>query len=129
MRWALISRAVRATGFAIARRFGKPFGSAAGDHLQRRLGRRPSHRAGTGEAARTLPLPLRQPESHTAAGQGSASPGDVLRVPQNHASGQDKGQGITEPGGVQFVLELAIDDIVDWLWEELEAKSAARVGG
>ena len=62
----------------------------------------------------------RQPESHTAAGQGSASPGDVLRVPQNHASGQDKGQGITEPGGVQFVLELAIDDIVDWLWEELE---------
>ena len=73
---------------------------------------------------------LRQPESHTAAGQGSASPGDVLRVPQNHASGQDKGQGITEPGGVQFVLELAIDDIVDWLWEELELPNLqARVGG
>jgi sporulation protein YhbH len=73
---------------------------------------------------------LRPPESHTAAGQGSASPGDVLRAPQNHASGQDKGQGITEPGGVQFVLELAIDDIVDWLWEELELPNLqARVGG
>jgi sporulation protein YhbH len=73
---------------------------------------------------------LRTPESHTAAGQGSASPGDVLRAPERQASGQDKGEGTTEPGGVQFVLELAIDDIVDWLWEELELPNLqARVGG
>jgi uncharacterized sporulation protein YeaH/YhbH (DUF444 family) len=72
---------------------------------------------------------LRAPESHTAAGQGSASPGDVLR-PADQASGQDKGHGTTEPGGVEFVVELAIDDIVDWLWEELELPNLqARVGG
>jgi sporulation protein YhbH len=73
---------------------------------------------------------LRTPESHTAAGQGRASPGDVLRRAENQASGQDKGQGTTEPGGVEFVLELAIDDIVDWLWEELKLPNLqARVGG
>ena len=73
---------------------------------------------------------LRTPESHTAAGQGNASPGDVLRAPEDQVSGQDKGQGTTEPGDVQFVLELAIDDIVDWLWEELELPNLqARVGG
>jgi sporulation protein YhbH len=73
---------------------------------------------------------LRPPESHTAAGQGSASPGDVLRAPESQANTQDKGQGTTEPGGVQFVLELAIDDIVDWLWEELQLPNLqARVGG
>jgi uncharacterized protein len=72
---------------------------------------------------------LRTPESHMAAGQGNASPGDVLRAPENQASGQDS-QGTTEPGGVQFVLELAIDDIVDWLWEELELPNLqTRVGG
>ena len=73
---------------------------------------------------------LRTPESHTAAGQGRASPGDVLRRAENQGSGQDKGQGTTEPGGVEFVLELAIDDIVNWLWEELELPNLqARVGG
>jgi uncharacterized sporulation protein YeaH/YhbH (DUF444 family) len=73
---------------------------------------------------------LRTPESRTAAGQGSASPGDVLRAPEDKGSGQDKGHGTTEPGGVQFVVELAIDDIVDWLWEELELPNLqARVGG
>jgi uncharacterized sporulation protein YeaH/YhbH (DUF444 family) len=71
---------------------------------------------------------LRAPESQTAAGQGSAAPGDVLRPPENQ-TGQDKGQATTERGGVQFVLELAIDDIVDWLWEELKLPNLqARVG-
>ena len=73
---------------------------------------------------------LRTPESQTAAGQGRASPGDVIRAPENETGGQDKGHGSTEPGGEQFVLELAIDDIVDWLWEELELPNLqARVGG
>jgi uncharacterized sporulation protein YeaH/YhbH (DUF444 family) len=72
---------------------------------------------------------LRAPESQTGAGQGSAAPGDVLRAPGNQ-TGQDKGQGTTELGGVQFVLELAMDDIVDWLWDELKLPNLqARVGG
>jgi uncharacterized sporulation protein YeaH/YhbH (DUF444 family) len=31
-----------------------------------------------------------------------------------------KGAGGNEEGGYQFVLEIKIDDIVDWLWEELK---------
>ena len=31
-----------------------------------------------------------------------------------------KGAGGNEEGGYQFILELKIDDIVDWLWEELK---------
>src|SRR5687768_8171459 len=38
---------------------------------------------------------LRAPESHTAVGQGNASPGDVLRPADNQANGQDKGYGTT----------------------------------
>ena len=33
---------------------------------------------------------------------------------------QGKGAGGNDEGGYQFVLELKIDDIVDWLWEELK---------
>ena len=73
---------------------------------------------------------LRAPESQMAAGQGRAAPGDLLRPAADQAGGQDKGQGATDRGSVQFVLELAIDDIVDWLWEELQLPNLqARVGG
>jgi uncharacterized protein len=63
---------------------------------------------------------LRPADRESGAGQGQASPGDVLRQADQPGQGQDKGHGTTEGGGLQFVLELSIDDIVDWLWEELE---------
>lgn len=63
---------------------------------------------------------LRPPESQDGAGQGEAKSGDVLKSPMSPGSGQDKGAGGSEDGGVEFVLELKVDDIVDWLWEELE---------
>jgi len=73
---------------------------------------------------------LRASDSETAAGQGSAAPGDVLRPADDRAGRQDKGPGGTERGGIEFVLELAIDDIVDWLWEELKLPNLqTRVGG
>jgi uncharacterized protein len=50
-------------------------------------------------------------------GQGDGKPGDVLGRP---AEGEGKGAGGNDEGGYQFVLELKIDDIVDWLWEELK---------
>lgn len=61
---------------------------------------------------------LRETDSRTGAGQGQgAEPGRVLRPGgrQGHAAG---GAGTGE-GGLEFVLELKVDDILDWIWEEL----------
>jgi len=58
-------------------------------------------------------------EVPTAAGQGAAQPGDILRqaprMPQRDAAGQ-AGQN---EGEVQLLVELKVDDIMDWLWEEM----------
>jgi uncharacterized sporulation protein YeaH/YhbH (DUF444 family) len=60
---------------------------------------------------------LRDSGEEGGVGQGDGKPGDVLAKP---AEGQGKGAGGNDEGGYQFVLELKIDDIVDWLWEELK---------
>lgn len=78
---------------------------------------------------RTVQVPVRflehyrfrllDPGTRGGVGQGSAKPGDVLsqgRGPQ----GRDKGSGGRGEGGLEFVLELKVDDIIDWLWEELK---------
>jgi uncharacterized sporulation protein YeaH/YhbH (DUF444 family) len=53
------------------------------------------------------------------AGQGRGEPGDVLQPGQEQ--GQQQGQaGGTGDGEIRFVVELKIDEIVDWLWEELK---------
>src|SRR5690606_13871581 len=62
---------------------------------------------------------LRDEREGTGVGQGDAKPGDELAAPRR-AEGGGKGEGGNEEGGYQFVLELKIDDIVDWLWEELQ---------
>ena len=53
------------------------------------------------------------------AGQGHARPGDVLRPAQGKPSGNDATEGANSEGEVRLVLELKVDDIVDWLWDEL----------
>ncbi len=53
------------------------------------------------------------------AGQGHARPGDILRPAQGKPSGNDETEGANSEGEVRLVLELKVDDIVDWLWEEL----------
>jgi uncharacterized sporulation protein YeaH/YhbH (DUF444 family) len=63
-------------------------------------------------------LRLRDAEQSEGVGQGAGKPGDQLVPPSDGAS--SKGAGGNEQGGYQFVLELKIDDIVDWLWEELK---------
>ena len=70
---------------------------------------------------------LRPPGEQQGVGQGQAKPGDRIGRPQQDSDNQ-RGQGGNEDGGVQYTLEFRIDDIVDWLWEEmqlpnLEAKS------
>jgi uncharacterized sporulation protein YeaH/YhbH (DUF444 family) len=57
-------------------------------------------------------------ENQQGAGQGKGQPGDVLRPAR--ADGSDKGPGGTGSGEIQFVVELKVDEIVDWLWEELK---------
>jgi uncharacterized sporulation protein YeaH/YhbH (DUF444 family) len=67
-------------------------------------------------------LRLKERDSHPGVGQaqpGEVKPRDVLRQAQDGAGMAGKGAG-TEVGGVQLLLELKVDDIVDWLWDELE---------
>ena len=64
-------------------------------------------------------LRLLEPGSQQGAGQGRGDPGDVLRP------GRDDGDSAANAGGtrdgeIRFVVELKIDEIVDWLWEELK---------
>ncbi|MEF8792214.1 DUF444 family protein [Thiohalorhabdus sp.] len=58
-------------------------------------------------------------EGETGVGQGDGQPGDVLRRarPEEGEGGTEGGSG---EGELRFVLELKVDDIVDWIWEELE---------
>jgi uncharacterized sporulation protein YeaH/YhbH (DUF444 family) len=62
---------------------------------------------------------LRDPEEVTGAGQGDVKPGDQLAQPGQQAD-DAKGEGGNNEGGVQLLLELKVDDIIDWLWEELK---------
>ena len=62
---------------------------------------------------------LSDTDTQTGVGQGEgAKPGDILRPAAPGGRG-DGGAGTGE-GGVEFVLEFKVDDILDWLWEELE---------
>jgi uncharacterized sporulation protein YeaH/YhbH (DUF444 family) len=63
-------------------------------------------------------LRLRDAEQSEGVGQGAGKPGDQLVQPSDGMT--SKGAGGNEEGGYQFVLEIKIDDIVDWLWEELK---------
>ena len=91
------------------------------------------------EGARTVRVPvrmlehyhfrLRRPEEQQGAGQGKAKPGDVFSDPSKQRGPGEKGQGGQDEGEVQLMLEFKIDDIVDWLWEEMQLPNLkARVG-
>lgn len=65
------------------------------------------------------------------AGQGAAQPGDVLHSARPD-SGGDQGDGGQGEGEVKLLLELNVDDIMDWLWEEmhlpdLRPKSSTKI--
>jgi uncharacterized sporulation protein YeaH/YhbH (DUF444 family) len=85
----------------------------------------------TGSQERTVQLPVRmleharfrladtQAEASKNAGQGQGKPGDVLR-PVQRGGDDDEADGDNSEGEVRLLLELKVDDIVDWLWEELK---------
>lgn len=62
---------------------------------------------------------LRDAEREQGAGQGKVQPGDVLRSAQPGASPGQEGGGEGE-GPLTFVLEFRLDEVLDWLWEELK---------
>jgi uncharacterized protein len=85
----------------------------------------------TGSQQRTVQIPVHFLEharfrlndnrsaSSAEAGQGAGKPGDVLHTAQPD-SGADEGSGGQGEGEVKLLLELNIDDIMDWLWEEMK---------
>ncbi len=85
----------------------------------------------TGAEGRTVQLPVQlleharfrlndsQSEPQRSAGQGQGRPGDVLRPAQPRAD-DEEGEGDNSEGEVRLLLELKVDDIVDWLWEALK---------
>ena len=71
---------------------------------------------------------LRNPQDSQGVGQGEGKPGDVL-ADGSPDRGSEKGEGGQGDGGIQLMLEIKIDDIVDWLWEEMQLPNLkARVG-
>lgn len=62
---------------------------------------------------------LADADSQQGAGQGKGQPGDVLRPARDEGDAQGRAGG-TGNGEIRFVVELKIDEIVDWLWEELK---------
>jgi uncharacterized protein len=91
------------------------------------------------DGARTVRVPvrmlehyhfrLRRPEERQGAGQGKAKPGDVLSDASQSQGPGEKGAGGRDEGEVQLLLEFKVDDIVDWLWEEMQLPNLkARVG-
>lgn len=71
---------------------------------------------------------LRPPSEQQGVGQGQAKPGDHIGRPQPEA-GDQRGQGGNEDGGIQYTLEFRIDDIVDWLWEEMQLPNLEAKAG
>src|SRR6201999_3623042 len=91
------------------------------------------------DGARTVRVPvrmlehyhfrLRRPDESQGAGQGKAKPGDTFSDPSKQRGPGEKGPGGQDEGEVQLMLEFKVDDIVDWLWEEMQLPNLkARVG-
>lgn len=62
---------------------------------------------------------LAEPASQQGAGQGRGQPGDVLQPgrPEGERGAQSGG---TENGEIRFVVEMKLEEIIDWIWEELK---------
>jgi uncharacterized protein len=85
----------------------------------------------TGSQQRTVRVPVRlleharfrlaESRTSSGAGQGDAQPGDVLQRADPFDTGQgDDGDGGSGEGEVRLMLEFSIDEVMDWLWEELK---------
>jgi uncharacterized protein len=65
-------------------------------------------------------LRLAEGRTESGAGQGKGQPGDVLAPAQpGEDADSEPGEGGSEDGEVKLLIELSIDDVMDWVWEEL----------
>src|SRR3954466_12155557 len=62
---------------------------------------------------------LADPSSQQGAGQGQGQPGDVLQPGREKGDAQSQSGG-TENGEIRFVVEMKLEEIIDWIWEELK---------
>jgi uncharacterized sporulation protein YeaH/YhbH (DUF444 family) len=62
---------------------------------------------------------LAEAQTQQGAGQGKGQPGDILQ-PGREEGTEPGSAGGTGSGEIRFVVEMKIDEIVDWLWEELK---------
>ena len=73
---------------------------------------------------------LAEPRKHNGAGQGNAQAGDGLRnADASTDRGEGEGQGGNQDGGFKLLLDLKVDDIVDWLTDELKLPDLRPKGG
>lgn len=91
------------------------------------------------DGARTVRVPVRMLEHYRfrlrhdtesqGVGQGAAKPGDLLGPANAGSKPGGKGVGGTERGGAELLLEFKINDIIEWMWEELKLPNLQpRVG-
>jgi sporulation protein YhbH len=84
----------------------------------------------TGSSSNTVGVPVRlleharfrlgDPDTESGAGQGAGEVGQVLKPGTTPGSDPQSGsKGGSGQGELKFVLELKIDDLMDWLWEEM----------
>ena len=63
---------------------------------------------------------LRSAEESEGVGQGKTKPGDTLGKANAGTRPGQKGPGGLDGGGTELMLEFKVDDIVDWMWEDLK---------
>src|SRR5258706_10657559 len=91
------------------------------------------------DGARTVRVPVRMLEHYRfrlrsdtepqGVGQGAAKPGDLLGPANSGSKPGGKGTGGTERGAAELLLEFKVDDIIEWMWEELKLPNLQpRVG-
>jgi uncharacterized protein len=91
------------------------------------------------DGSRTIRVPVRMLEHYRfrllasgesqGVGQGKAKPGDVLGQANTGSGPGQKGAGGKERGGIELMLEFKVDDVIDWLWEDLRLPNLQpRVG-
>jgi uncharacterized sporulation protein YeaH/YhbH (DUF444 family) len=82
------------------------------------------------DGSRTVRVPVRMLEHYRfrllstgdaqGVGQGKAKPGDVLGQANPSGGPGQKGAGGKEQGGIELMLEFKVDDVIDWLWEDMK---------
>lgn len=82
------------------------------------------------DGARTVRVPVRMLEHYRfrlrpdtepqGVGQGAAKPGDLLGPANAGSKPGGKGAGGTERGSAELLLEFKVNDIIEWMWDELK---------